>query len=485
MGREHIAGKDAGDSGEDGLIRGFVMEHPLFAMLLAGVCTLLLVGGGGWIYLHVTTDDNISAELRALGLPQNGAELNHWNHPKDDGGKEFQEAMQMMDALRTRLGNTFDEITDTEKLKPEELEKHKKELEDLSKDLQPIREKMDEANRHNALTYHVDYTDFLTTPIGAVVAHRSFLLALRSVALYECHVKKNPSKALRILIPAFQTTHKLHTYTIIENLFSIASDGIAVSAVSDVLDCAAPEPELLRSISSMLLSPAAQKNAADRLALSFAGEVVFVREAIGHSGIRKILNGDFGRYAILGKIYLVALGDLKYRACMDDMIRTYLLALQSYPESKVALDQMREIPKGMTRCHTSTGYYINIWDGISLATQCRFIDSHYNGEAGTLELGIACALAAERLEGKPWPENLDDARWPRDPFTGLPFKLIVTKDAIFIYSLGPDQKDSGKVEIFNRTGNMESVPTSTKIEDDVVFRLSRIPYDKASAGSKN
>lgn len=461
---------------------GFACRHPFMTLLLLCVLGLLCLAGV-WTYLRLTTEAHIKQELRARGLPTSGLELETWNHPADDGTAEFLSALKEMETLSARTN--FDHLIN--ELKPEQFRANEAELNALLRDFEPIRQRMQDAARHEAITFAAVYQNFPGVSCDVLMSYRSYHLTLAQQARCDAVLHNDPGSGLHKLAEGMRLTHKIRAYTLIECLVFVAAQGIAVKASSESLDRGVLDTATLRDMAQTALNPEAQSVANENLRCAFADETICAHDTI-RTAIRdwqKIAQaypqGRVWGIAIPDEVTAVrflATCDLDYRACMNAQFTIYDLACQPYPRIRQSLDALRQ--QATARSPWDVRRLLLMYEVLAGEIQNTIL-SFYKGQASGLELGIACALAADRLEGKDWPVNLDDARFPRDPFTGQPFKLIVNKDAVLIYSLGPDQTDSGKVEAFNKTGDMGGgYIASPGSDDDIVFRLARQPYDAAA-----
>ncbi|MCO6043839.1 hypothetical protein NG895_07955 [Aeoliella sp. ICT_H6.2] len=116
------------------------------------------------------------------------------------------------------------------------------------------------------------------------------------------------------------------------------------------------------------------------------------------------------------------------------------------------------------------------WFAPSLCANKLATDVPIFAEGQARASAAAAGIAAARFHHKndQWPASLDEMvpefldELPMDPFTGEPLKMIGTGEEITIYSVGPNLKDDGGVEIpevdSNGDERLEGKP-------DIVFRF--------------
>lgn len=465
-----------------GVLISFLRNHPYFSFALLLIFLPLLGLSGIWVYLRMTTDRLIADQLHGLGLPANGLELESWRHPADDGRAEFNEALTMFDALSTRLGSTeFERLTSV--LKPADYAANQPALESFFKSLQPIRQKMNEAARHAAITTGCQYRDGFDAKRNNLMQFRAYALAITLQACYESTINQASDAAWALLAELLTVNRKLSCYTTIENLVSLAVDGIAVKAVDCMLGNGGGDSQALQRISGLVLSAEHDQRYADNFSNSFVGELALVQSGFLRQRQSGFAPGFWDQFSGIQRLLFIVCRDVDRITLTSVLVDCYQRSRKSCPELSGTL---LYVP--------SPGVHHCSWDRPLSPLLMTFLlgsenlfrnigKTYFKSRAALLTAGIACLVAAERREGKMWPANLDDPRFPRDPCTAAPFKLIVTPDALLIYSIGVNQKDSGKVALFNRTGNMENnhdVPAVAG-EDDIVFRLQRAPYEKASS----
>ena len=454
---------------------GFFRRSFLPYMMIVILASPVWLPMVGWVYLRLTTRDKITARLHAMGLPASGLELESWRQPEDDGREEFREAIKMWQALKVRIGD--EEVERLRDLKPEEYTDNKVALEALLADLAPICQKMNEATRHKAITWGVTYRHGFAADNSGLKEFRQYMLMLSANAEYESAIGSNPGAALTLLRDGLCFVDSMHCYCLIEHLVNIAAGGILLKQFDNIFQRGGVSSEQLRGFSLALLNPDALRRYKDNLHNAFVGEFACVCTYYDSPGVEDLLDGTFGEPA--GWRPLTRDVDFQYMFARNEELRSF--ATMSYSESKPLIKAYDS--EAEEKSSSAVFVYLHHVALSSNIPARALFNWHFNPLTERLQAGIACELVADRLEGRDWPENLDDSRWPRDPFTDQPFQLIFTDDSLLICSTGPDQAHSGKAEIFNRTGRMEhstEVPAVAS-EDDIIFRIPRAIYETPAA----
>ena len=454
----------------------------------------------GWVYLRLTTRDKITARLHAMGLPASGLELERWRQPENDGRAEFREALHLMRALKLKIGDK--EYSRILKLNTDEYAENREALEGFFADLKPIRQKMSEAAKHDAITYGTGYRNeykyINNSPdeYSAILRdYRDYVRASVCNALFAFYEHNDTTIALAILSSVVDTDYRIKLFATHEVFNSLSiHDNDLLPATEGVIFHPDNSPEELRGFAATLIR--AGDNLYDRsnLADCVAGEIAVVQDMfadLANNGCGNVHAYIPRSVPIPPEFFSILLRDVDNLRMLDKLLRWYSILDGSYPKMKDAIEAIcqepvPEIPDdGRLFCEWNmflvSGAMYYPYD----QSVCAEIKRYFSVIAGLLQAGIACELAADRLEGRDWPENLDDSRWPRDPFTDQPFQLIFTDDSLLICSTGPDQAHSGKAEIFNRTGRMEhstEVPAVAS-EDDIIFRIPRAIYETPAAAA--
>ncbi len=475
--------------GAEGVKRpGVVRRHPVWTLLLVLVVAPLTALVAEWALLRLTTKPAIVDELHAMGLPANGLELETWKHPADDGRKEMLEALTMLDQLQKRMGDEkFTRLT--QYLMPKEFTQNRSDLDVFFQEFQPIRQKMEQASQHADITFGIAYRGGLSSKITPVLLFRQYIQALRQNSRYEALLRHDPAAAQKVLQSGFALTQRLRSYTYIEHYILLACDGVLVKTTAEISEFV-PPAAMLRQTASLLLNPVAGQQRDGSLTIALAGELAMLQDIVPEIG-RVNPEAGLSRGSSLDICLGWVLRDVEYRAFYELRKRFYLLTRKSFPEVADSLTVLQhdwlEFRKRSVLCRLALTPGMVVTESSNDINAFRW---HNNMLAQTLQAGIACELAADRLEGKDWPKDLSDARFPSDPFTDQPFKLLLTKEAVWIVSVGMDRKDSGLAERYNKTGVMPNPPCDEdgkwggdnpfQSADDVVFRLPRAPYENAS-----
>ncbi len=505
-----------------GAVLQFVHDHPYITCLFLLTVAPLLLGVGLWLYLHLTVSTQIEQELRALKLPVNGLELETWNHPADHGGKEFLDAMREMDAVETRIGSDeFNRLIDNSRVilqtaaaiksgsytPPDPLEfstrpedrkllheriaasyrEDQTALENLFREVAPIQTKMAEAARHGSIVFPGEYRNGMETRCEGLMSYRYYALAQARQAEYEAFAGGNGDAALARLQTVIDFNRRFHAYIQLEHLILIAADNTTLKAADRVIAGPGLSGSALRSFGARLMDDTQYAQFRQNLPNAISGEFALVQNCFQSSqSAFETLKNTFSESVLL-KIIFLTTQDLDHRECANEFLDMYRLVQRPFPQIRPELAALTPSP-ALRICHMEPAFD---WRQPFLITAMNsprnrayaLLQNHYRTYAMLLETGIGATLAGERLEGKPWPQDLADPRFPHDPFTGQAFRLLIDDDSVYVWSPGADGRDSGMVPVFHRTGCMKDnhdVP-STMGEDDIVFRLPRALYD-SSAG---
>jgi len=452
--------------------------------LLVGLVVVVAVPYGVYRVLTERVGEKVQAELKRLeerGVPTTPQALRAFcmERARADGAVVVPAVSDFADVCPA-LGSTLEEIENQEPAfgRVAYIQAHRAEYEELIRRYTPALERA-------RTIYHIPHVYFDTRYEDDFGALLPYLQGMRSMARMHArraidHACRQEAEAALADVAAILDLQQAlaHQPLLVDQLVCVALQAIAVNAASDVC-------EVLRS------DPAGLRSLAARFAAVAQGEPVMARGMVGERVIacqfmEKVRRGVYGPEQMWQMrtgdgdplIWILAHSDLFVLTNFHKLLQVYdaceRAAYLSPADAEVFRNTQENVAPVLSEAEVSR---FHVLARLLASSLWRTLENQARAVAGLRLAALGLRLHADRVEGKPYPETLADrlAADAEDPFASAPFRMRTVGNALILYSVGPDTKDSGGFAPASGTPGTPGYVGPARAGDDVFFLLPLLP----------